>query len=449
MESLHEDQPTSSGARDRCACGKAIRIVEYLIHLMILTSVEAASGCRGDFDGNGAVDFHDFVAFAAVFGARNGSKNYSAQMDMDANGIVDFSDFVAFAAVFGTRCQRIAAVLPSASSVGPVEAGKRAHDRIEVRVIDDSGAPVPGASWRWITDERSGWVYPSTGVTGAAGRIAATWVAGSPGAGVLTLTAENAGGSATVEIRTESVASPNPPNSAVNVRLDHGGRATGYSIDVTPLTEPHGTFYAAIQWDGGYTGLQRGGSRYDRQLQFSVWDAPGGIDAQVVERGDGVICRPFGGEGTGQKCELNYPWRVNATYRFEVTEEDSEGGSAMALYVTDLASEERRFVGTLRYGRRANLRGMHFFVEDFRRRAQTCLAQSVRSAAFRRSMARVGGSWRRINNGTLFRHPEDANNPGTPPCANLAARNHAAGLEIVMGGRTASDPDAPGNVTIP
>ena len=45
---------------------------------------------------------------------------------------------------------------------------------------------------------------------------------------------------------------------------------------MTPLAEPLRTFYTAIHWDGGYAGLQRRGSRFDRQLQFSLWDRPEG-----------------------------------------------------------------------------------------------------------------------------------------------------------------------------
>ena len=345
--------------------------------------------------------------------------------------------------------QQIADLTPSAPRFGPTEAGKRSRDRIIVTVADASGAPVLGARWRFKTDDRSGWVYPAKGTTGEDGRISVTWVAGTPGVGVLTLTVENAVSSMTTELATESVVSQRPPDGATAVWLDHGGRANGYSIDLTPLSEPTGTYYAAIQWDGGYTGLQRGGSRYDYQLQFSVWDAPGGGDAQVVERGDGVMCRPFGGEGTGQACELNYPWRVGVTYRFEVTVEDLNGGSAMTLHVTDLAAGRRRFVGTLRYAARANLRSFAMFVEDFVHRAPTCLAKDVRSAVIRRAMARVGDSWQSITSGTLGHYREDSKNPGTPACANRAARHHVAGLEMVIGGRTASDPEAPRAVTIP
>ena len=130
--------------------------------------------------------------------------------------------------------------------------------------------------------------------------------------------------------------------------------SAGYSIDMTPLTDPAGTYYAAINWDGGYTGLQSGGIPFDRQLQFSVWDAPGYGDAELIDNASDVLCTPFGNEGTGINCEMHYPWNVGSTYRFEVTEEEMNGGSAITLHVTDLASGHRRFVGTLRFARRAN-----------------------------------------------------------------------------------------------
>ena len=342
---------------------------------------------------------------------------------------------------------RIAAVVPMVSSLGPTEAGKQAPDEVVVTVEDDRGEPVSGATYRWGADEYSGWVYPPEGTTGPDGRVSAIWIAGSPGTGSLTLTATNAVSARTAEIVTESVASQRRPSGAINVHM-RSGSANGYSIDLTPLTEPGGTYYAAIQWDGGYTGLQRAGSRYDRQLQFSVWDADG-VDARVIQRSEDVICSPFGGEGTGQKCELNYPWRVGATYRFEVTEEELDGGSVMTLHVTDVAADQRRFVGALRYGRRANLSWMNMFVEDFLNRAPTCLSQEVRSAAIRRAMARIDDSWQPITSGILSPHREDAKNPGTPACANVAARDHPAGLEIAMGGRTAGGPLIERQVSIP
>ena len=259
-----------------------------------------------------------------------------------------------------TQVRTIRAVVP----FGPAEAGKLASDAIEAWVGCE-GAPAAGAAYRWEADENAGWVYPPEGVTDADGRVSGRWVPGSPGAGVLTLTVSWGASSLTGELETRSVVPARPPARALNLWANHRGRGTGYRMDPTPLTEPGGTYYAAIRWDGGYTGLQRAGTRYDRLLQFSVWDAPGGGDARVVETAADVVCTPFGGEGTGQKCELNYPWNVGATYRFEVTEEDLDGGSAITLHVTDLGTDERRFVGTLRYAARADLTFLNMFVEGF------------------------------------------------------------------------------------
>ena len=54
-------------------------------------SVEAKS----DFDGNGIIDFADFLLFVSAFGSSE------SQYDIDGNGAVDFTDFLMFVQVFG------------------------------------------------------------------------------------------------------------------------------------------------------------------------------------------------------------------------------------------------------------------------------------------------------------------------------------------------------------
>jgi uncharacterized protein YjdB len=352
-----------------------------------------------------------------------------------------------------TVAQEVVAVAVLPAHLTSAQAGKQGADTIEVIVLDGRGSPVVGATYRWSTDRHSGWVYPPQGITDGRGRFRTTWVAGWPGEGTLSVTVENEFSRATEDLATLSTTPDNPPNGAAAIWIDNRrSPSAGYSIDMTPLTEPTGTYYAAIQWDGGYTGLQRGGSRYDRQLQFSVWDAPGYGDAELIDKASDVLCRTFGGEGTGVACELNYPWTVGSTYRFEVTEEEMRGGSAMTLHVNDLATGSRRFVGTIRFARRARLTSFAMFVEDFVQRARHCLAREVRSAAIRRPRALLGGAWVAVDEmmqGTLSRWLEDPWNPGTPGCANLAVRQHAAGLELVIGGDTASDPNASPEYTIP
>ena len=52
-----------------------------------------------DFDGNGKVDFADFLLFVAVFGQSAIGQN--AVYDLDGSGTVDFGDFLIFATAFG------------------------------------------------------------------------------------------------------------------------------------------------------------------------------------------------------------------------------------------------------------------------------------------------------------------------------------------------------------
>ena len=69
----------------------------------VLTFASAAL-CPGDFDGNGKVNFSDFIRFASGFGARSGDAGFNAPLDLDGNGAIEFSDFIVFASEFGTTC---------------------------------------------------------------------------------------------------------------------------------------------------------------------------------------------------------------------------------------------------------------------------------------------------------------------------------------------------------
>jgi len=55
----------------------------------------------GDLDGNGSVDFTDFLSFAGAFGSIVGDDRYLAVADLDSSGSIDFTDFLTFAGQFG------------------------------------------------------------------------------------------------------------------------------------------------------------------------------------------------------------------------------------------------------------------------------------------------------------------------------------------------------------
>ncbi len=56
---------------------------------------------NADFDGNGAIDFADFLQFAANFGLNQGDAGYDAEYDLDGDGAIGFGDFLIFAKAFG------------------------------------------------------------------------------------------------------------------------------------------------------------------------------------------------------------------------------------------------------------------------------------------------------------------------------------------------------------
>ena len=56
-----------------------------------------------DFDGNGTVDFTDFVRFATKFGLSESNARYDARYDLDGDGMIGFGDFVIFAGAFGQQ----------------------------------------------------------------------------------------------------------------------------------------------------------------------------------------------------------------------------------------------------------------------------------------------------------------------------------------------------------
>ena len=335
--------------------------------------------------------------------------------------------------------------LPESGPMAPAEAGKVAPEPLVVTELP------PGTPYEWTTDEHSGWVFPTSGTTDAGGRTAATWIPGFPGAGKLVLAVLEPAGSRSIEFDTLSVAPPRPPWSAASVLYDTV-EATGFSIDMTPLAEPQGTFYVAINVGSyvGYAGLQRGGTLADRQMQFSFWDGPGG-EALVVEMGDGTDCLRFDHERSGMQCELEYPWSAGQPYRFELTRETEGRANLFTLRVTDLDSGgDGRFIATLRTFRGRFLDYFTSFVEDFARDQPTCLDQPLRRAAFRRARVRdVGMRWIPVRDGELFPPIDDAANPGTPGCANVDVREHAAGAELVIGGTAVRDPNAPRRFRVP
>ena len=64
-------------------------------------SPQAAVAPSPDFDGNGIVNFSDFVLFAGAFGSQKDQENYEVKYDLDSDGKIASGDFLILARSFG------------------------------------------------------------------------------------------------------------------------------------------------------------------------------------------------------------------------------------------------------------------------------------------------------------------------------------------------------------
>ena len=89
---------------------RAILLLSMLSVVLSSSLLQAQTATEADFNGNGKVDFPDFIEFAQAFGSSQ------AKYDLDGNGTVDFPDFLAFARFFGQDVQDIPQVITFADS---------------------------------------------------------------------------------------------------------------------------------------------------------------------------------------------------------------------------------------------------------------------------------------------------------------------------------------------
>ena len=72
----------------------------------VSVALQVAAPPSPDFDGNGTVEWANFVLFAGAFGYREGDEEYDAKYDLHGDGRIEFADFVIFAGSFGNTVNR-------------------------------------------------------------------------------------------------------------------------------------------------------------------------------------------------------------------------------------------------------------------------------------------------------------------------------------------------------
>ena len=76
---------------------------QFLVDLHRAILQATTSVLVSDFDGNGEVDFDNFLRFASQFSTTDAFSNWDSAFDLKQNGEVDFEDFLLFVSDFGKR----------------------------------------------------------------------------------------------------------------------------------------------------------------------------------------------------------------------------------------------------------------------------------------------------------------------------------------------------------
>jgi len=138
------------------------------------------------------------------------------------------------------------------------------------------------------------------------------------------------------------------------------------------------TYFALICYDdgkhGGYGGVQTLDSG-KHALIFSVWDGPDkktkAVESSTVD---------FGGEGTGQKCLVEFPWRIGdvVTQKIEAKKIKSDGreetwhiSSSFNVSTESSRGGQEKFMSTYEwtgYGNPTKGPEFYSFIEDWDRR---------------------------------------------------------------------------------
>lgn len=92
---------TAPGSNVRLFIDRVVAIPETFTWSAGEPVYDPTAGPDVDFDGSGAVDFADFLQFAAVFGVTSSEEGYDTRFDLDADGTIGFTDFIVFSQGFG------------------------------------------------------------------------------------------------------------------------------------------------------------------------------------------------------------------------------------------------------------------------------------------------------------------------------------------------------------
>ena len=134
----------------RAELGRGGRFETITIDVRVELKLQALTP---DFNGDGVVNFADFLLFGGQFGSRQGDGRYEAKYDLDSDGAIGFGDFLIFGKSFGKE------VPPSGGNGSGGSGGSTIVDipdanlraAIETALGKTSGAPISRAEMASLT----------------------------------------------------------------------------------------------------------------------------------------------------------------------------------------------------------------------------------------------------------------------------------------------------------
>lgn len=166
-----------------------------------------------------------------------------------------------------------------------------------------------------------------------------------------------------------------------------------------------GSYFMMTGWTGGYFGIQELGDG-KKVVIFSLWDAAHTDDpkalaeskrTQVVYHAPDVRIGRFGGEGTGGQSFFNYEWKKGETYRFIVHVRPGANGRSEYsgfFFVPETKTWKHLVTFSSPFAPK-QLKGLHSFVEDFRRNRES--TKFTRQAEYKNLLVRtLDGQWKPI-----------------------------------------------------
>ncbi|MCX8107789.1 MAG: DUF3472 domain-containing protein, partial [Verrucomicrobiae bacterium] len=177
--------------------------------------------------------------------------------------------------------------------------------------------------------------------------------------------------------------------------------ATVFHTEMIVDASSPGSYFMACGWSTGYFGIQE--LHQGRKVAiFSVWDASRGDDqndvapedrVEVLQVGQGVRIRRFGGEGTGAQCMTDFDWQIGLTNRFCVVATVQSNKTAYAAHLWLPGERKWKHLATFRTRTGGKpLMGLYSFIEDFRRDGRS-VSETRRARYFNLWVRTTNGQW--------------------------------------------------------